>query len=242
MPLARALFLNEATDPAVFDHLNDQFFVGRDFLVAPILFPAPPGQSAATRSVYLPTGSNWYSFKDNTAPLDAAVPGGTTITNYVAGLDLVPIYVRAGTILPMRSQVEQYVGERASNPLDINVYPGPDSTYVMYQDDGITSNAAANGHFRTTEISHQRVNGITNVRLRRLKDAYKPPEPFYTVTLPGTQQPARVTAGGAAVPDVGSAAALASSSANGFRWDGGLQTTIVKVFDTTPDVTISVAD
>jgi alpha-glucosidase len=154
----------------------------------------------------------------------------------------VPIYVRAGAILPMRSQVEQYVGELASNPLDINIYPGPDSKYVMYQDDGITSNAETLGQFRTTEISHQRGTGVTNVRLRRLTDAYRPPEPFYTVTLPGTQQPSGVTAGAAIVPKLGSAAALAASATDGFRWDSGLQTTIIKVFDTAADVTISVAD
>ena len=80
----------------------------------------------------------WYSFKDNRAKLEAPVAGGGSPFDYIADLDLVPIYIRAGAILPMR-ELEQYVGELANNPLTINIYPGPDCTYQLYQDDGISS-------------------------------------------------------------------------------------------------------
>lgn len=241
MPVARALFLNDPADPQVYQHLADQFFVGRDFLVAPILFPAqqqsPP---VAMRSVYLPAGSAWYAFKDNTAPLDPFVGGGTLIPNYYAGLDLVPIYIRAGAILPMRSQVEQYVGQLSQNPLDIAIYPGPYADYTMYQDDGVTTQAQNAGTFRTTRISQSTTQGKRVVTLARLKDSYTPPEPFLLVRLLGAASPLAVSVGGVAAPDAGSEANLAAQPGDAFCFNASLQAVVVKVMDTRPQVSVAV--
>ncbi|HMG33252.1 MAG TPA: TIM-barrel domain-containing protein [Blastocatellia bacterium] len=162
-PIARALFLNDPRDPVVYQHLDDQFFVGEDFLVAPLLQPHetanPP--SAPIRSVYLPAGSDWYAFMDNKAPLVGAVPGGTLVTNYFAGLDLVPIYVRAGAILPF-CELEQWIGQLGANPLTFNCYPGPDrwsdsQAYTLYQDDGVT-NDYVRGASRVSRIYQRTLN------------------------------------------------------------------------------------
>ena len=234
MPIARALFLNDPEDLAVYDHVKDQFFIGKDFLVAPILWPS------SLRDVYLPRGSDWYAFMDNQAPLDPPVTGGTTVRNYFADLDLVPIYVRAGAILPMHSHVEQYVGELPSNPLDINIYPGPDNSHLLYQDDGLTRDAADDGKFRTTEISHVAIPGGVRVRMQRLIDNYAPPETFYKIRLLATGPPSTVTVGGTPVANVGSAAALDAATTNAFFWDSSLRSTVIKVFDTRADVSMEV--
>jgi len=76
VPIARALFLNDPEDPAVYQHLDDQFFVGKDILVAPILFPASPDGAPAVRNVYLPAGNGWFVFRDGHAKLDLPIPGG----------------------------------------------------------------------------------------------------------------------------------------------------------------------
>ncbi|HKN26542.1 MAG TPA: TIM-barrel domain-containing protein [Roseiarcus sp.] len=242
LPLARALFLNDPDDPQVYQHLADQFFVGRDVLVAPILFPAQQQSPApvATRSVYLPAGSDWYAFTDNTAPLELPVAGGTLIADYYAGLDLVPIYVRAGAILPMRSQVEQYVGELAQNPLDIAVYPGRDADYVLYQDDGISTQAQNAGAFRTTRISQRSTQGARTVRLTRLQDRYAPAEPYLLLRLLQATSPSAVSVGGVAVPQAASQAALAASAGDGFYFDEGLAAVVVKVMDSRPQVSVEV--
>jgi alpha-glucosidase len=241
MPVARALFLNDPTDSHVYQHLADQFFVGKDFLVAPILFQAqqqsPP---VATRSVYLPAPSAWYAFKDNSAPLDPSVAGGTLIPNYYAGLDLVPIYIRAGAILPMRSQVEQYVGQLQQNPLDITVYPGPDGNYTMYQDDGITTQAQNAGAFRTTQISQSTTSTTRTVTIARLQDNYTPPEPYFLVTLLNAASPVSVTVGGTAAPQAASESALTSSAGDGFYVDASIEAIVVKVMDTRPQVSVAV--
>lgn len=232
MPISRALFLNDPADPQVYDWVDTEFFVGRDVLVAPILTPR------RGRQVYLPAGGAWYSFQDNRAKLEAPVPGGGPPFDYFAPLDLVPIYIRAGAILPMR-ELEQYVGERANNPLTINVYPGPDRTYRLYQDDGISCDAENDGAYRLTEISHQGVPGGRNIRVRRTYDRYMPPEPFFFVALPGTPHPSSVTASGATLPDVRSPEDLAASTTDAYYWNADIEVTFIKVFDRAADVTVT---
>ncbi|HEX8823427.1 MAG TPA: TIM-barrel domain-containing protein [Archangium sp.] len=238
LPIARALFLNDPQDPRVYDYLNDQFFIGRDFLVAPITQPGTGNPPVATRSVYLPAGSQWYAFKDNQAPLDAAVEGGTLLDNWVAALDQAPIYVRAGAILPFR-ELEQYVGELSENPLTFNIYPGQDSTYSLYQDDGVTTQAELNQTYRLTEISHQGISGGQNVRVQRVFDQYTPPEKFYYIALLGTRAPSSITLDNAALPNVGDPDSLAASDGNAYYWNDSLQITFIKVFDNQSDLTVT---
>jgi alpha-glucosidase len=242
MPIARALFLNDPHDPAVYDHLDDQFFVGQDILVAPIVSPVGRGgaeSAPAVRDVYLPAGSDWYAFSPAETALDPPIGGGQTIRGTAAGLAQVPLYVRAGAILPMHSVVEQYVGELPRNPLDIIIYPGPDADYLMYRDDGTTTRAATEQAYRTTRISHRAVAGGRSVRLQRTHDRYTPPETFYQLRLPATSRPAAVSVGGKHISAV-DAAALAHAESDVWGWDAGLQTTVVKVFDTAADQIITV--
>ncbi|HVO59352.1 MAG TPA: TIM-barrel domain-containing protein [Terriglobales bacterium] len=245
MPIARALFLNDPNDLAVYSHLDDQFFVGHDILMAPILNqcesaspPIPP-----QRDVYLPSTSDWYAFTDNLQPLGAQVAGGTTVTNWYGSLNnqlpyLMPIYIRAGAIIPMR-ELEHYVGQLPQNPITFNVYPGPDSSFELYQDDGI-SNLYKTGSFRTTTISHQEIQNGQSVRVLRTHDQYAPPEPFYFVSFLGTNPPTSVTCGGAALPNVFTPAALWSASANSYYYNQSIKATFLKIFDVAPDVTLEV--
>lgn len=246
MPIARALFLNDPNDLGVYNHLDDEFFVGHDMLVAPILTqhetaspPSPP-----LRGVYVPAGSDWYGFTDNLLPLGPPVTGGTLIANWYAPLTsqlplyLMPIYIRAGAILPMR-ELEQYVGQLAQNPITFNIYPGPDSSFELYLDDGI-SNQYQTGNFRTTTIGHRGIPNGQRVRVLRTHNQYQPPEPFYFVSFLGTNPPVSVTAGGAPLPNVFTPAALSSASANSYYYNQSIKTTFLKIFDVAPDITLEV--
>ena len=244
MPIARALFLEDADDPNVYDHLDDQFFLGADILVAPIVAPHDTASPATTpqRQIYLPAGLQWYAYQNGAGPLLGAVDGGTTITFYAPltnPLYIVPIYVRAGAIVPTR-QVEQWVGELDENPLTIEIYPGPDRSYQLYQDDGISTKAETAGAYRLTEVSHTGIQDGQQVRMQRLVDGYTPPEHAYVLALLGTNAPGEVSIGGDAVANVGSSSALSASSTNGYYHDDGLATTFVKVFDMAPDLTVEV--
>jgi alpha-glucosidase len=251
IPIARALFVNDPADPQVYQHLDDQFFVGGDMLIAPILDPhetaSPP--TPPVRAVYLPAGSDWFAFTDNAAPIVAAVPGGTLVSNYYADLTLVPIYVRAGAILPF-CELEQWVGQLAANPLTINCYPGPDrwidaAAYALYQDDGTTP-AAQGGSYRLSRIYQQTVaaaGGVTrNVRVARVHDGFAPSAAFLYVALLGSITSAQnVTRDGAVLAQVSGPAALAASGVDAWYYNSSVQIVFVKIFDNRPDTTVTVA-
>jgi alpha-glucosidase len=240
MPIARALFLNDPDDPEVYQHLDDQFFVGKDMLVAPILSPAASGETTAARDVYLPAGSDWFDFPNGEAALGSPIPGGQTLRNIRVALGEVPLYVREGAILPMRSRVEQYVGELKENPLDIHVYPGPYGDYLLYQDDGISTRAAAKGAFRTTRVSRRALRGGMSIRLQRVHDLYTPPEPFFFIRLLGTDRPARVSIGSAELATAASVEALEAMPSDGYMSYERHGWTLVKLFDRAADVTVTI--
>jgi alpha-glucosidase len=109
----------------------------------------------------------------------------------------------------------------------------------MYQDDGTTMNAARRNAYRTTRISHRTIAGGISVRLQRIHDGYSPPEAFYMVRLLATSRPTRVTVAERRIRAFDSGPTLASAAGEGYAWDGSSAATVVKVFDTTADVTIT---
>jgi alpha-glucosidase len=250
MPIARALFLNEPGDPQAYmaPSVNNEFFVGRDFLVAPITDPheslSPP--NAPTRTVYLPNGSSWYQFMDNTSPIVGALVGGQTIT-VTAGLDTVPIYVRAGAILPF-CELEQWVGELGANPLTLNFYPGPDRStdaqaYLLYQDDGISTQAST-GAYRLSRIYQQTLQNAGSVtrqvRIARVHDNFAPPASFYYLAILGSiTAPVGVARDGVALTNVGSPSSLSSSPVDAWYWNSSIQIAFAKTIDNRADTTIT---
>ena len=122
MPIMRSLWLHYPDD-ALAAARGDEYLWGRDILVAPIT-----ERGADTRLLYLPRGS-WYDFWTGDA-----IEGGREIKRQV-DLETIPLYVRAGTILPM-GPVKQYTGEKSDQPLNVSVYPGADGEFSLYEDDG----------------------------------------------------------------------------------------------------------
>ena len=248
LPIARALFLNDPGDPQVYSNLDTQFFVGGDVLVAPIIDPhaclSPP--TTPVRSVYLPAGSAWYAFVDNTAPIAGAIPGGQSIS-VTAGLDTVPVYIRAGAILPF-CELEQFVGELPANPLTLNFYPGPDrftdaAAYQLYQDDGISTQASG-GAYRLSRIYQQTLqngNAVTRrVRVARVHDDFPPPAPFYYVAIIGSiTAPVTVSRDGAALTNVGNPSSLDSSPVDAWYWNASIQVAFARITDDRNDTTLS---
>jgi len=105
--------------------LATQFLWGRDLLIAPVFT-----KGATSREVYLPKG-DWYDWWTN-----AKSTGGTTVTRSI-DLATMPIYVRAGAIIPV-DPVRQYTSERVDEPTTLRVYRGADGDYTLYEDDGIS--------------------------------------------------------------------------------------------------------
>jgi alpha-D-xyloside xylohydrolase len=112
--------------------LDDQYLFGPSILVAPVT-----SFGARSRSVYLPQGADWYDLNSG-----AFYKGGQTIAAK-AELDQMPLFARAGSIIPTGPQVE-HTGEQPDGPLVIQVYTGANGHFELYEDDG-TSQAYAKG-------------------------------------------------------------------------------------------------
>ena len=85
-----------------------------------------------TRRVYLPSlpdGAQWFDFWT-----DRRLSGGQVV-EVDAPLDRIPVFVRAGSIIPM-GPVRQHTGEAPDAPLELHVYPGRDASFTFYEDEG----------------------------------------------------------------------------------------------------------
>ena len=142
-PFMRGLFMDFGSDPNVAD-IGDEYMFGPALLIAPVT-----EQGVTSRQVYLPAGPEgpertiWFNFWTN-----ERLHGGQTITAQ-APIDTIPIFVRAGSILPLGSPVES-TNERQAIAT-IRVYPGVDGHFDLYDDDGNTY-AYEQGHFKTSHL------------------------------------------------------------------------------------------
>ncbi|HLJ77379.1 MAG TPA: TIM-barrel domain-containing protein [Acidobacteriaceae bacterium] len=138
LPLMRALWINWPREPRA-ALVADQYLWGDHFLVAPVL------QAGAThRKTWLPDGT-WWDFWNNQREA-----GDAEITREV-DLATIPIYVRAGAIIPM-GPVRQHTMESSDEPITLQIYPGADGRFSWYEDDG-TSFGYRRGEFTRIECA-----------------------------------------------------------------------------------------
>ncbi|MBX3062672.1 MAG: DUF5110 domain-containing protein [Anaerolineae bacterium] len=149
--MLRALPFDFRCDPAVYN-VCDQYMFGPALLVNPVTEPlyyapqsTPLKDISKSRSVYLPQGADWYDFWTGTR-----YSGGQTITANAA-LDTMPLYVRAGSILPLGPDI-QHSAEGANSPLDLHIYPGQDAHFTLYEDEGDNYNYEQ-GQFSTIRLT-----------------------------------------------------------------------------------------
>ena len=152
----RPLFADFAADKKVWN-MTDEFLFGRSILAAPIVDPqyteekiirtdamtgwdrqrvsdgSPVGEidwhATKTATKYLPKGAVWYDFWTN-----KQYKGGQTVTLETT-IDRVPMFVRAGSILPLGPEM-QWVGEKKWDNLELRIYPGADGIFMLYEDEG----------------------------------------------------------------------------------------------------------
>jgi alpha-glucosidase (family GH31 glycosyl hydrolase) len=124
MPLMRALWLHYPEDEGA-RGIGDSYLWGRDMLIAPVY-----EEGATAREVYLPPGK-WHDWWTN-----EILDGGRHITREV-DLATMPIYVRAGAIIPF-DPVRQYTSQTVNEPTTIRIYEGADGAFTLYEDDGIS--------------------------------------------------------------------------------------------------------
>ena len=218
----RPLLCDFAHDKRVWN-MADEFMFGRSILAAPILQPQfteeriikedamtgwdkkkTSGEDTEARNIdwmqtktatkYLPKGCDWYDFWTG-----QRLRGGREITLKTT-LNRVPMFVRAGSILPL-APVMEYVGQQPWNHLEMRVYPGADGQFTLYEDEGDNYNYERgiystitfswNDHARMLTIG-ARKGAFPNMLQKRQFTILLPDGTSKTVNYDGTQQDIRL--------------------------------------------------
>ncbi|MGB8030493.1 MAG: glycoside hydrolase family 31 protein [Terracidiphilus sp.] len=130
--MMRPLVMDFQRDRKV-DNIGDQYMFGSAFMVAPVT------TAADGRSVYLPKGTQWTSFWTG-----QAVIGGQD-ENVKSPLEQIPLFVRAGAIVPLGPTME-YATQKPEDPIELRVYPGANGSFTLYEDENDNYNYEKNAY------------------------------------------------------------------------------------------------
>lgn len=226
LPIDRPLFMEFPADKDTYK-IEDEFMFGDAMLIAPVV-----QEGGVDRKVYLPAGTDWYGFWDG-----IKYTGGDTY-KVDAPLDILPIFVRAGAVIPTR-EVVQYIGEKDNNPITFLVYPGIGSQHTLYLDDENTLKYKQ-GVYRETVVSNTQIGNAKIVKLDIVTNGYTPKEKYSYIKLLNTNLPVSVQISKEEVKAAATMSELNSATANSYYFDTNEKATMVKIFDTGESVEIEV--
>lgn len=195
VPIVRPTYLEYPDEAQAYATAGSEYFYGSNVLVAPVTTPG----ASATTSVWFPPGrwTDYFTGKTYT--------GGTT-QDITTGLDTMPVFVKAGGILPMRTH---NVTDNDRNPLTdvtLSVATGADGSYSLYEDNG-----AGPGKIRsaTTTVRYRQSGARHTVSIEPVKGSFtgQVKERSWTLALMGAHSPTKVTASGVRL------------SAHAYHWD-----------------------
>jgi alpha-glucosidase len=192
-PPLRPLFWHFQTDSMAYRaEFQHQFMAGERLLLAPVV-----AEGETVRSVYLPTG-RWINLNTD------SVYDGDRVVHVEAPLERLPMFLRAGGVVPMREPA-QWIGQAVATDLTFDVFPGGEATggFLLYEDDG-TSHAYEHGSYRSTELTAvQQEDGVRVVRHVRHDGHAAPTGRRLHIRIRGVASaPRRVTVDGWVIPEV----------------------------------------
>jgi alpha-glucosidase (family GH31 glycosyl hydrolase) len=198
---------------------KDEYLFGDQMLASPVVAPADKASGLATEHVWLPQGEwiEWPTGKHLTGP---------TTTDRSFSIDQIPIYLKAGAIVPMQPKMS-YTGEKPVDPLIVNVWPlnpGSTSSYSVYEDSGIAEEYQR-GVFARTPIKAAQTGDTLRVEIGPVEGSYEGmlKTRSYELRLPADWPPASVTVNGVAV-NRGT-----PTGKGGWSFEGNTLTTVIPV-------------
>jgi alpha-D-xyloside xylohydrolase len=168
--LMRGLAMDFGRDPHVFE-IGDQFMFGQSILVNPVTAP-----ETAFRKVYLPMPCDWYNFWTG-----KKYSGGQTLP-VPSPIDEIPLFVRAGSIIPMGPFI-QYAAESA-DPIELRIYPGADGEFTLYEDENDNYNYE-NGAYATIEFKWEDADRRLTIETRKGEFPGMPQNRTFQIILVG---------------------------------------------------------
>ncbi len=174
LPMARAMVIDYQKDPLAWKY-DLQYMWGNELLVAPNC------SDSDQVALWLPKGT-WYDFWD-----DHSINGDQVI-DYAAPIGKLPLFVKAGSILPMANYAlsTAFIHE---DTLTLHVYPGKDAAFTLYEDDGVTENYRNRNEKRTTAISFNQSSFSLTIGASAGSYTRSPRQRAYTIVFHGMSRP-----------------------------------------------------
>jgi len=198
---------------------KDEYLFGDEMIVNPVVTPGDKQSGLATEKVWLPKGEwiEWPTGKHFTGPISA---------ERSFSIDQIPVYVKAGSIVPMQPEMS-YTGEKAVDPLVVNVWPldpGKSASYSLYEDSGVAEQYQ-HGAFTRTPIKALQSGDTLRVEIGPVEGSFAGmlKERGYKLQLPADWPPASVMVNGAAVKQAG------PTGKGGWSFEGNTLTTMIPV-------------
>lgn len=213
----RPLYYDYPEAPEAYEFTGEYLF-GESMIVAPIAAPVDPESGLAKKDVWLPPGEwvEWYT--------GAQLQGPARLERRFT-LEEVPVYVKAGAIVPMQPQM-QHTGEKPVDPLILTIFPGASGSTRVYDDEGDRLGYQAD-EFSWTTVRHATdTSGARRIEILPAQGRYPgmPDSRGYEVRLFGAPPPASVVVGDRVVPF-----GARGERGGSWRYDGETLTTIISV-------------
>jgi len=214
----RPLYYDWPHEKPAYDAKNEYLF-GDEMLAAPVVTPEDKVTQLASEKIWLPDG-RWIEW-----PTGKHLDGPAQVDRDFS-IDQIPVYVKAGAIVPMQPPM-RYTGEKPVDPLLVNVWPlapGTSSAYSVYEDSGV-SVEYQRGVFARTPIKAEQSGDTLRVEIGPVEGSYPGmlKTRSYEVRLPADWPPASVTVNGAPVKRV------APDGKGGWSFVGNTLTTVIPV-------------
>ncbi|MFE4620347.1 TIM-barrel domain-containing protein [Streptomyces sp. NPDC056747] len=193
VPATRAMVLEYPNDSvARGNQTSGQFMAGDSFLVAPVV-----SDTTTRDGIYLPAGS-WTDYWTG-----KVYNGPGWLSGYSAPLDTLPLFVKAGAVVPMWPQMN-YTGEKSVSTLTYDIYPRGSSSFKLYEDDGVTR-AYTTGSYARQQVdvtAPTSGTGEVTIAVGASTGSYtgKPASRGYEFTVHSASAPGTVKVGGTALP------------------------------------------
>jgi alpha-D-xyloside xylohydrolase len=152
--MMRGLVMDFQHDPQVYN-VPDQYMFGTALMVNPVTQPG-----AQTRKVYLPADASWTDFWTG-----QTTPGGQSV-DAAAPIETLPLYVRAGSIIPYGPEVQSTMEKE--DPIELRIYRGADGAFTLYEDEGDNYNYEK-GTYATISFKWDDKNGLLTIGERKGK-------------------------------------------------------------------------
>lgn len=194
---------------------KDQYMFGDKMIVAPIAAPISPDSMLVAKKIWLPEGE-WYEWFTGTR-----VRGPAVVNRHFA-LDEIPVYVKAGAIIPMQSQNTL---EKPIDHLILTIFPGDSGSVRIYEDEGNSLGYQRGEFARMTVRQFKLKDGSTKVEILPIEGQYPgiPTERTYEVRFLGMLPPEEVLVNGRDIPY------SPDATASGWRYDGGELMAVISV-------------